>query len=738
MNKEALDLCSQEPIHIPGFIQAHGFLIIIDKDGIINYYSNNLCDARYQLPDDLPGRSILSLSHFFGKEKDSTFIMDLIRLSWQGRQFKPINPYVVEIGGSYYNMILSLSASGENYILDFEPEASDLYSDPQNMVGASLSQMLADKDLQTILENSVMQIKSIIGYDRIMIYKFHEDGHGEVIAEDKGNDLETWLGLHYPASDIPKQARDLYIINLTRLIADVNETPVIISGNMNTSPDLTHSTLRAVSPVHIRYLKNMGVSSSFSVSIIVDNQLWGLIACHNYTPRFINYKQRETAKLIGQVLSSCIGLRNQEKIQKESMQLQTVLVEITRNLLNDSKTEAFIENSAQTILSAYDASGIAFLFEGKIYTYGNTPDDEYIPEISMLLEKNHQGLIASADCKQDFPSLNLCSSKYAGILACRLTMDLKDCLILFRKELSLTVKWAGDPTKLVNYDENGQPFISPRNSFEQWSQEVKGRSKQWTDNEISTLLEIRDEINFAVGRKTAELRILNEKLRDAYAELDSFAHTISHDLKTPLTAIKAFAELIIRKTGEEDIKRMSGKIVDHSNRLHQMITTVLEYSKAGQQHIDSHTIDMAMLTEEIRSQLLIKPLNENLQLDIFTTPDLEGDPILIFQVFLNIIENAVKYSHKVEFPKVSVKGYRKNDEVIYEISDNGIGMNSQQQSKIFGLFNRVGNIQEFEGSGVGLAIVKKVMARHGADIQVHSTEGKGSTFVLTFPIHSVA
>lgn len=731
MNKDALDLCSREPIHIPGFIQAHGFLVIINPDFTIIYSSDNLNQADHRLPQNLCGRPVSSINILFGKSEDEHFIHDLIKLSWQGPHFKPLNPYIVFINGQYYNMIISLS--GDNYILDFEPELSDLYSDPQNVVGASLSQMLADKDIDVILENTVRQIKNIIGYDRVMIYKFHEDGHGEVVAEEKETPLDTWLGLHYPASDIPQQAREMYTKNLIRLIADVNQAPVMISGLENRPADLTNSTLRAVSPVHIRYLKNMGVSSSFSVSIVVDDQLWGLIACHNYTPRFINYRQRETAKLIGQVLSSCVDLRSREKIQKENMELEAALMEVTRNLLNSKKIESFVEDSAAVILSSYKASGIALLLEGKVYRYGNVPNDEKILNIGAFLESSHQDLIISTDCRSDFPDMDMCSSNYAGILACRLTADVKDCLILFRTEIALTVRWAGDPTKIVHYDENGQPFISPRNSFEQWFQQVKGRSKEWSENEKNALLKIRDEISLAIGRKISELRILNEKLREAYAELDTFAYTVSHDLKTPLTAIKAYAELIGRKTSEEDIRKMSGKIVDNSERLHQMISTVLEYSKVGQQYIRKEVIDMSSLIDEIRGQLLVSPINEKLQLDVLSTPDIKGDPVLIFQVFLNIIENAVKYSNRRETPKVSVRGYAEDGETVYDIRDNGIGMSEEQQSKIFGLFSRANNVTEFEGSGVGLATVKKIMTRHKGIIDVISTEGQGSRFILKFP-----
>jgi light-regulated signal transduction histidine kinase (bacteriophytochrome) len=730
MVKDDLDLCSKEPIHIPGYIQAHGILIIIDSEGIIKYCSENFTQFAGLTVDNILESHISNYSKVFGKSENNNFILDLINLSWQGKNFKPINPYQVEIDGMIYNLILSLS--DDHYILDFEQELSDLFSDPQNIVGASLSQMLADKDIDAILRNVVQQVKNIISYDRIMVYQFHDDGHGEVVAEERNEQLETWLGLHYPASDIPEQARNLYKKNLTRLISNVHEQNIPLMSTTDVPADLSNSTLRAVSPVHIQYLKNMGVTSSFSVSIIVDDELWGLIACHNYSPRFINYRQRETAKLIGQVLSSCIGLRNQEKNQKEDMKLQTAVLDVSRSLHNE-KIADFIETCSPILLNAFKATGISFLYEGETTSIGTVPELSKIKEISEFLYDAANEVLITENSKIDFPELQLESVDFAGFAGCRLTKDIKDCVIVFRPEIIQTVKWAGDPNKIISHDERGQPFISPRNSFEEWSQQVKGSCLKWSSSEIRAIMEIRDEVNFAVGRKTAELRILNEKLRDAYSELDAFAHTVSHDLKIPLTTIKAFAELIIRKSKEDDIKIMSTKIVDNSDRLNQMIKTVLEYSKVGQKDVRKESIDMSNLINDIVGQLLMSNLNANLNLVVKSTPDLSGDPILIFQVFLNLIENAVKYSHKTEYPVVEIDGQLEKDEVIYTVKDNGVGMSSDQQTKIFGLFNRVGKTNEYEGSGIGLATVKKIINRHGATISVESEEGNGSTFTVKFP-----
>jgi chemotaxis family two-component system sensor kinase Cph1 len=189
-----------------------------------------------------------------------------------------------------------LSTAGELFLAEFERSSSDLEEDLQQIMGSTLSLMLGDANLSRLLDKTAEQIKKIIHYDRVMVYKFHEDGHGEVVAEAKNADLSPLMGLHYPASDIPKQARELYKLNLTRLIADVNAQASDILTFEDGALDLTNSSVRAVSPIHIQYLKNMGVASSFSVSLIHNGDLWGLVACHNYTPRFINYRQRDAAR----------------------------------------------------------------------------------------------------------------------------------------------------------------------------------------------------------------------------------------------------------------------------------------------------------------------------------------------------------------------------------------------------------------------------------------------------------
>ena len=268
-----LSNCDREPIHIPGQVQSHGFLIAIDQEYIIRYCSDNITAFINDCPADLLNKPLHYFESLLGNLHQPDFIKQLIKMGNANNSFEQINPFQIDISGTGYYLIISTAA--DYYLLEFEPAVSDFDLNLQKMIGSSVSKMLADKNLKNLLNNTAMQVKQIIHYDRVMIYRFADDGHGEVVAEAKNTDLDPWLGLHYPASDIPKQARELYKLNLTRLIANVNHTPSKISTAAdNTQPlDLTCSQLRAVSPIHIQYLKNMGVVSSFSISLLYKKEL---------------------------------------------------------------------------------------------------------------------------------------------------------------------------------------------------------------------------------------------------------------------------------------------------------------------------------------------------------------------------------------------------------------------------------------------------------------------------------
>ncbi len=732
--------CEREPIHIPGSVQSHGFLAAIDKtDFTLRYVSENVRSQTGMEAAHVLGQSFewfLQKSHI---TLQSLALQQLFTFN-QDTNFDILNPVLVDIQNVPHYMIVHPS---ENNLLlaEFEPSQPSLETNLQRMVGVSVSRILEGRTVKEILQNTARQIREIIQYQRVMVYKFWEDGHGEVIAEDLADGAEPFMGLHYPASDIPKQARDLYITNLTRIIVDVHSqtSPLVTynnqTGNKPQPLDLTHSTLRAVSPVHIQYLKNMGVAASYSVSIVSNNTLWGLIACHNDTPKFIDFRAREATKLLGQILSSSIEYRDSEENKDAVRILRQSADDLAKQMQKEQNIAEAFEKNIDLALKMTTATGVAILFEGHIYTAGKTPSETDIKDIAGWLKQNVTSQIFQTErfSENYKPALRFADIA-SGILVCMLSKEMNEYIIWFKPEQEKTVKWAGNPEKPVEATADGGTKLTPRNSFAVWSQQVKNTSESWSKAEISAVLRLREDVIYIINQKANQIRQLNEKLKEAYDELDTFSFTISHDLKTPLTSIRNYAELILEESADldEDRLNMMNRILKSTDKMQLLIKEVLSYSRINRKELKHEEINMQNLIQEVINELQIVYKDSNLEIETKNIVNLRADKIMIMQVFANIIGNAVKYSRKAKQPLVTIEGSQNGNDILYKISDNGIGIDISFGNQIFEIFKRLNNAAQYEGTGVGLSIVKRIMEKHAAKIWYESELNQGTTFYLSF------
>lgn len=735
--KVDLTNCDREPIHIPGKVQSHGFLVAFDSTDIVNYVSQNITRSLDIEAQSLLGKTVADFESLLQNNEAPGFVHHILQLGRHAKGFESINPYTIDIGDQSFNLIFS--KSGKNAVLEFEPNTITTEVDLQKTIGRSVSEMLSGKQLKQLLDNAALQIKNLIRYDRVMIYKYLEDGHGEVIAEVKESHLEPFLGLHYPASDIPKQARELYKVNLTRIITDVNteaSSIVTLGTDGQAEPlDMTCSELRAVSPIHIQYLKNMGVASSFSISLLYKDELWGLIACHNYTPRFINYKAREASKLIGQIISSALEYKQDEENIVKSLDFNSAFETLSIILRNGGNAAYAITGHETTILNMTDATGAVVVYEDKITTLGNTPSKEQISDlVKWLLNQMEDHIFYTHQLPEIYHPAQAYSEIASGLMACSLSKELGELMIWFKPEQISTIKWAGNPNKPVEFDENGVMNLSPRRSFEVWSETVKHTSSKWNQEEITNVLRLREEVVYAVNRQANEIRMLNEKLKQAYEELDTFSFTVSHDLRTPLSTIKNYSELLLESNSslDDDAKRILNKIIGGADKLNFLIKEVLNYSRVGRAEMVYTSIEMDSLIEELKNDSTIAFNPHNLEFEVGETPAITGDKTMVTQVFANIINNAVKYSSKSDSPKVKIEGRETSSEVIYSIRDNGVGIDLNYYNRIFDLFKRMDNVRGYEGTGVGLAIVKRIIEKHNARIWIESELGVGTVFYIAF------
>lgn len=732
--KADLNNCDREQIHLLGQIQSHGFLLVIDNLNIIQFYSDNINSFISGIDAGLIGKPLNYVENFINTGEKNEVITDIINFGRASNDFEQINPVHIEIDEVAFYLIITIS--GSLILLEFEPVFSDLKIDVQKLLGKTITQMLAGKKLQNLLNNAAMQVKDVIDYDRIMIYRFSEEGHGEIVAEAKNAELPSWLGLHYPASDIPMQARELYKINLTRIIADVNTIPAkIISAKDHQQPlDLSLSQLRAVSPIHIQYLKNMGVVSSFSVSLVNNNELWGLITCHNYSPRFIDYKARESSKLIGQILSSAFAYRQDE----ENILLQNTFKAnqeyLTKYLQKNINIDQALTSEKVTILDIVHASGAVVLFEKNCIKLGITPNDTDVERLIDWLQKiNKDQIYYTSNLSAHYPEALAFKEIASGIMVFELSKELREYIVWFKPEQMQILNWGGNPEKIEEKMPDGSIQISPRHSFESWSQHVAGKSDKWVLEEINSVYNLKDEILHAINLKTGAIRLLNDKLREAYNELDTFSYTISHDLKNPITAIKSYAQLLaLDTTIDEQGKKVVHRIEERINKMNTMINDVLEYSRIGRLPISGKKINAEKLIHEIINDLEIEKSKHHCIINIGDLPDMFGDAVMITQVFNNLLNNAIKYSQFSPQPQINIEGKLVDKDIIYSIKDNGLGIAPDNFEEIFGLFNRMENAKNVEGTGVGLAIVKRIVEKHAGKIWVESELGAGTIFYISF------
>jgi len=736
MNLTNVDLsnCDREPIHIPGRIQSHGFLVAVTIESlVISYVSENCADFIDVPAKTLLGQSLADFEKIVGLGTDAGSLVQLLKLGQAQKGFDTINPIPLQLSGkSYYGII---SISGPLYLIEFEPIT--LQYDIQNQIGKSVSEILSGRSLKGLLENTAQQIKDIINYDRVMVYKFWEDGHGEVVAEVKNKELDPFYGLHYPASDIPRQARELYKLNYTRIIADVNaESSAILTYAGEEVPvDLTHSVLRAVSPIHIQYLKNMGVGSSFSISLIAHGELWGLIACHNYSPKFIDYKAREASKLIGKIVSSALEYREDEEYDAQLNNFQQAMDILNVHLTKDEDLVSLLTGQDITIKDIVDAQGAAVILDNQITTIGVTPNELQLNELFEWLKLTMDEAVYFT---HSLPEVYHPAKEYkeagSGILAAMLSKEMTEIIVWFRPEQLTSINWAGNPDKPAVAAENGLLNLSPRNSFETFSQLVENTSVKWSKTEIMNVKKMREKIINAITKKAGEIRILNERLRRAYDELDTFSYTISHDLRTPLTSIKSFTELVIatNKSLDEQGKKLLSRVVAGADKMNFLINEILKLARVGRAGLEFVTIDMDQIIKEAVNEVRSGLNADHVKVSYGNLPPIMGTHPLISQVFTNLISNAVKYSAESAAPEVFIEGAVEGEEIVYKIQDNGIGIEVDHHEKVYELFKRMSNAKDIPGTGVGLAIVKRIVEKHNGRIWFESELNIGTVFYVAF------
>jgi two-component system, chemotaxis family, sensor kinase Cph1 len=745
----SLTNCDREPIHIPSAIQSHGvFLTFAEADLIILQISQNSAELLGQTPEALLGQPLAVLM----LPSDIEAVQSCLQA-----EFDSVNPL---------RLLLSVDEEPQPFegivhrsdgvvVLELEPAIDPQpvsFFDFYRSVKLPVNHLQRTQSLAELTQQAVNIIRDITGFDRVMVYRFHADSSGHVIAENKCDEVESFLGLHYPATDIPQQAKELYRLNLLRIVPDASSDRVALQPELNPVTgkpiDMSLSVLRSVSPLHTEYLANMGVRASMSISLLRDGQLWGLIACHHSSPRRLSYETRTICEFLGQVISFEVGAKADAEDLGHRMQIQAVHARFVNTIANCPNLSDGLTQNSQDLMNLVGATGVVLCEKNKILAFGNTPPESTIADLMTWVkaQAGEDAIYSTNTLVTDYPAFLPYKDFASGLLALRISRIQQTDLLWFRPEIIQTIDWGGDPNKVVN-DANSR--ITPRKSFALWKETVQLTSLPWQTYEIGAALELRSRIIGIVLQKADDLALLNAELERSNIELDSFAYVASHDLKEPLRGIHNYSTFLIEdyadKLGDAGAQKLT-TLMRLTQRMEDLINSLLHYSQFGRAELQFQPVDLGEIVESVLDIIRIsQPSSTDFRIPR-PLPIVQCDRTQVNELFSNLISNAIKYNNQTE--KWVEIGYIAPDEqlstllppsmnlnpaqTVFFIKDNGIGIRVQHLETIFKIFKRLHAQGAYgDGTGAGLTIVKKIVERHSGNIVVESTVGEGSTFYFT-------
>jgi len=741
-NNVDISSCDREQVHLVGAIQPHGALLVLQEPSLrIVQASINSADFLGIPCEQLVGQC---LDYLLGDENTAAISAQLLAKKLTGTFTHLLSlpclahrDGAVHITGNRIDSLLLLEFERSRYAAELHP-AHAYCGKLQDII----QQLHGHAGLLNFLAVAVEQLRDLTGFERVMAYRFDRDGSGEVIAEAKDTALEAYLGLHYPASDVPEPARRLFALSPLRHLPDVDYVPVLLYPALSPLADgrpvdLSHSFLRSVSEMYTGYLRNMGVKATLVMPLMKCGKLWGLISCmHHSAPKYLHYEQRFPIELFSRMVSLRIGdLDNLDHCAYRTRLDQAHGQLISQIGRAETHRQALFGNTIN-LLNGFDADGAALLEEGQVTLLGLTPTVQQVELLMQWLTQQPADVLATHRLSHDCPAAVEFSVVASGLLAVRVSRTSLTWVMWFRPEVVSERHWAGDPNKPVIINDEGQACrLQPRASFALWKETVRGHSRPWLDCEIDHASRLRQSLQDILVERACQLKELNTELEHSNQALSSFVYAASHDLKEPLRGIHNYVELLRLEEGGQ----LSGQgqqridtILRLTDRMHDFLVGLLEYSHISHTPQDLFNCPINSLVEEVVEMLKQANPNDSITVDIQPAmPTILCNPTNVKVIFQNLIINAIKYN-RAAVKTIKIGCHATNGNPVFFVQDNGIGIPPEFHEYIFQPFKRLHGNKEFGGgSSIGLAITQKAVTQQGGHIWIESEQDKGSTFSFT-------
>ncbi|AYD05206.1 histidine kinase dimerization/phosphoacceptor domain -containing protein [Neorhizobium sp. NCHU2750] len=664
--------CDLEPIHIPGSIQPHGIMLVADRSLTVVGAAG---DVEGRLSKGWADRPLADL---IGAECAS-----------KAAEADDSGPVILgRVDGPAGAMNAFAYRSGDKLVVEMDAgEAEPTLSAPFLFgLDAAVSVFERSATVDALCRQAARTFRELTGYGRVMIYQFIDGDAGVVVGESLDDASTSFMNHHFPASDIPKQARALYIRNKVRVIPDVGYVPQPIRSVSEDlrELDLSDSTLRSVSPVHIQYLKNMGVAASASVSIVKDGVLWGLVACHHHEPKEIPLNIRIACRAIAGSLARQIRAKEEAELYRERLRLRSQEETVLSKLGNDGTLGDFFERSGRELAKLLNADGFAAVQGGDLYTFGKCPDNIDIREVADFVRKPAaMQPLATASLATKLPAAKAYADRASGLLAVTMSTEVPTILMWFRAEHLQVLEWAGNPHKGVPAEPGA--VLTPRASFEAWTEEVRHKAQVWSNGEIDAAGRV---VKLMLDRRNElRLRELNKELTTTVAENESLIRQkdfllkeVNHRVQNSLQLVAAFLRLQGKASGDDAVRL---QLEEADKRLSAVALVHRRLYRDDSVEI----VDLARYLEDLLHEMQLsmdEAWGRHLNLELAPVLISTDRAVNVGLVLTELVINAQKYAYKGRPGPLSIVLEQHRDKFRLIVSDSGVGKKSGGGGSGFG------------------------------------------------------